>query len=921
VLIGRAAETERIHDLLAAAREGRSAALVLSGGPGLGKTALLEDAVALAREQGMTVLRSTSRESESELPFSGLADLLEPILGLRDRLPAAQAAALDSALALGPDAGAEAPLARLAIGAALLGLLSQAAEEAPVLCVLDDMQWLDEPSKDALRFAARRLGAEGVAMLGAQRPMLSELSAGIPEFELGALPEQAAVELLRSTRSEQIPEDVLQQLVSTAAGNPMALLEIPELLSRDELEGRAPLEGPLPPGSTLERVLAKRLEALPGITRESLAVIAAADARAGEVALRALELTGLPAVALEPAEAAGIVALGPGQVTFRHPLLRAVAYHAAPAGHRRRAHRAVAAALAPDDPQRAWQLAAAAERPEAETAEALERAGAAARARGGYVSAAHAHLRAAELSPDPLQRARRLVEAARDLMPAGHPDESLSRLDEAEGVLAAAGGADVRAVADDLTTLRAQVGLRLGRAGEAQAMLRAQAARMEESEPLQASILLLQASLGGMAVQDHEGWLADACRALALAGDVDLLRGLAALSAGSARLTIPDTAGGRALLAEGEALVDRAGVGAAIALAPELVALAAHGWLWIEEYERGHAMLDRLVEAGRAAAAVGALPYPLAARAQSHLRLGRWAEAHADADEAVALAEQTRQDPALVIALGSVAMVEAWRGEAEACHAAAARAKAVGELRRMPLPAIYAVYAEALLATALESADAVERCEAVRDTALPGNVVWAPDLVDAYLRAGRRADAERVVDRYESLTAGKRVAPAIAARMRGQLAPPEDAEPLLRGALALHAGHPAPHDEARTHLVLGETLMTLGRREDAREPLRAAIERFDRSGARPWAERARRGLRAAGAVARAAVETEAGAELTPHEQRIAQLVAQGLTNRETAAALFVSTKTVEHHLRNVFRKLGLRRRAELARAMAEQRAA
>jgi tetratricopeptide (TPR) repeat protein len=220
----------------------------------------------------------------------------------------------------------------------------------------------------------------------------------------------------------------------------------------------------------------------------------------------------------------------------------------------------VAAALAPDDPQRAWQLAAAAARPEAETADALEQAGAAARARGGFVSAAHAHLRAAELSPDPIQRARRLVEAARDLQPAGLPDEGLVRLEQAERVLAMAEGADVTTVANELTTLRAQIDLRVGRAAEAQVLLRKQAARTEASDPQGAAILLLQASLGGMAVQDHAGWLADAERALALAGEIDLLRGLAALSAGAARLTVPDTPGGRALLAEGEALVDRAGV-------------------------------------------------------------------------------------------------------------------------------------------------------------------------------------------------------------------------------------------------------------------------------------------------------------------------------------------------------------------------
>jgi DNA-binding CsgD family transcriptional regulator len=917
MLIGRAAELQRIEEMLAAARAGRSAALVLSGGPGIGKTALLAEAAALARAHGMTVLAARSLESEAELPFLGLGELLRPVLPLAARLPAAQTAALDAALGAGEPAAAG-PQARLAIGAALLGLLGLAAEGAPVLCVLDDMQWLDEPSKEALRFAARRLDTEGVALLGAQRPVLSELSAGIAELELDSLPDSAAVELLRAGRGEPIPQAVLEQIVATAAGNPMALQEIPALLSRDELEGRAPLEGPLPPGSTLERVVARRLDALPGITREALAVVAAAEVRAGEIALRALELTGLPAIALEPAEEAGIVVLGPGQVTFRHPLLRAAAYHAAPPVHRRRAHRAVAAALPADDPQRAWQLAAAASRPDEPTAAALEAAGAAARARGGFVSAAHAHLRAAELSPDPVARARRLVEAARDLQPAGHPEEGLSRLEQAEGVLATAEGADATAVAGELATLRAQIGLRLGRAAEAQELLRRAAARAEEGAPPQAAILLVQASLAGMALQDHSGWLGDAERALALAGDADLLRGLAALSAGAARLTAPDTAGGRALLAEGEALLDRAGIGTALALAPELVALAAHGWLWIEEYERGLAMLDRLVTEGRAGAAVGALPYPLAARAQAHLRLGHLPQARADADEAVALAEQSRQDPVLVIALGTVAMVEAWRGDAAACHAAAQRAEAVGAARDMPLPAIYALYAEAMLAAALQADDAIARGEAIRDAALPGNVVWVPELVDAYLAAGRRDDAAPWVEHYAQLAPGKRVAPAIAERMKGQLDGDEDA---LRRAVELHRGHPAPQEEGRTQLALGELLLSRGRREEARAPLRAAVERFDACGAKPWAERARRGLRAAGGVARAAAETPAGAELTAHEQRVAQLVAQGLTNRETAAALFVSTKTVEHHLRNVFRKLGVRRRAELARAMVEQRAA
>jgi DNA-binding CsgD family transcriptional regulator len=860
----------------------------------------------------MTLLRTRGLEAETELPFAGLGELLGPIVALRERLPAAQAAALESALALDGGAPGVAP-ARLAIGAAVLGLLALAAEEAPVLCLLDDLQWLDEASREAWRFAARRLGEEGVAALGALRPSPGDTTAGIAVLDLEGLAEADARALL----GERVGDAVAARVLETAGGNPLALEEIPALLSADELAGRAPLEGPLPPGSTLERVIARRLDVLPEDTRDALVVAAAAEVRRGDVLLRALHEAGIPSHALEHAEEAGLVDLGAGQVVFRHPLVRSAAYHGAAPITRRRAHLAVTAALADDDPQRAWQLAAASARLDETVAAELDTAAAAARGRGAYVSAAHAHLRAAELSEDRVRRAARLVEAARDLQPAGRPEEGLARLDEAETVLAASAAPEAAAVATALRTLRAQLALRVGRPRDAVTVLREQAGQVEDDDPLQATVLLLQASLAAASLQDAPLWGEIAERALSLSAGSGLLTALAALAAGPARLAVPDTAGGRALLAEGEALLDASGVAAAVALAPELVGLAAHGWLWLEEYERGLAMLDRLVAAGRDAAAVGALPYPLAARAQANLRLGRLARARADADEAVALAEQTGQDPALVIALGSLAMVEAIAGEAGACRAAAERGLALGAERGLPLPSVYAVYALDLLATGVEAPDALERAEAIRDAALAGNVVWIPDLVDALLRAGRREEAHGWVERYAALADGKRAAPAVAERLRGLVAgDPAAAEAHLRAAVALHAGVPAPLDAGRTQLELGRLLRGAGRDEEAREPLRAALDAFERSGARPWADRARRELRASGAIARNPVAAPSTAALSPHEQRVAQLVAQGMTNREAAAALFVSTKTVEHHLRGAFRKLGVRRRAELARVMA-----
>ena len=877
------------------ARAGGSDVIVLRGQPGIGKTALLRAAIERAGE--MTVLRARGLEGEAQLPFAGLAELCEPVLELRDRLPAAQAAALAGAFEL----ESAAPQARLAIGAALLGLLSLAAEEQPVLCVVDDLQWLDEPSLEALRFAARRLGADGVAMLLARRPAATDPAPGVETLELGPLAADRALELLQAGREHPVPELVARRVLATAGGNPLALLEIPALLSRDELEGRAPVEGPLPPGSTLERVLARRLDGLPEDTRRALLVAAAAEARRGDVVLGALAAADLDVSSLESAESAGIVTLAPGEVAFRHPLLRAAAYHGATVVARRAAHRAVASALPADDPQRAWQLAAGTARPDEAVAAALEGAARSARARSGFGPAAHAHLRAAELSPDPLQRARRLVEAARDLLPAGHPDVGLARLEQAERVLAVAEGSDVTAVATELRTLRAQLALRTGRTEEARELLRAQARRLQDDAPAMASMLLLLASLGAMALRDHLGWLADAERAFELAGDVELLSALALLSAGAARMTVPDVATGRDRLEEGERRLG-GDLGMALSLAPEVVALAAHGWLWIEEYERGVELLDRLVAAGRESSSVGALPYPLAARAQGNLSLGRYQRALADAEEAVALAEQTGQDPALVLALGMLAAVHGWHGDEQAAAAAAERAIALGDRRNVPLPAIYARLALGLLAAGTGRADeAVERLETVRDEALPGNVLWAPHLVDAYLRVGRRDDAVALVGHYARKIEHRRIAPAMLARLRGMT---EQSEDHFRAALVLHEAGPAPFELARTQLAYGEFLRAAGRRDEARDQLREALAGFERVEALPFAEQARRELRAAGAVTRGAAEGDA-AELTAHELRVAQLVAQGLTNREAAAALFVSAKTVEHHLRNVFRKLGV----------------
>ena len=409
--------------------------------------------------------------------------------------------------------------------------------------------------------------------------------------------------------------------------------------------------------------------------------------------------------------------------------------------------------------------------------------------------------------------------------------------------------------------MRAQLALRTGRTAEARDLLRVQARRLEGEVPVMAALLLLS-SLGAMALRDHVGWLADAEKARELAGPAPTC---SPRSPRCRRAPRDDQAGrrdlGRRLLEEGEARLG-GDLAMALALAPEVVALAAHGWLWIEEYERGVDMLDRLVAAGREAASVGALPYPLAARAHGHLFLGRYPQVLADAEEAVALLTRPGRTRRSVVALGMLAAVRAWRGEEEAAVTAAERAIVTGELRGVPLPAIYAKFALGLLAAAGEDPEvAIERLEAVRDEALPGNVIWGPSLADAYVRAGRHDDALAVVEHYAERTAHRRIAPAMLERMRGMTAGHEG-EAHFRAALELHAAGPAPLELARTQLAYGEWLRAEGRREEARDPLREALAGFEQIEARPFAERARRELRAAGAIARPAATAET--ELTPH---------------------------------------------------------
>src|SRR5262245_36660512 len=421
MVLGRAAERARIDALLAAAREGRSGGLVLRGEAGIGKSALLADAA--ERAEGATVLAARGVESEAELPFAGLAELLRPVVHLLDSLPGRQAEALRGALALGPPAAGD----RFAVAAATLGLLAAAAEEAlPLLVLVDDAHWLDRSSLEALLFAPRRTEAEGIAFLLAARPGEPRTPSDFEELTLGGLDRESAQRLL-SAAAPALAPGVAERLVEGTGGNPIALSEVTGLLSAAQLAGEEPLPEPLPAADAADRAFRRTVEALAPAARTAALVAAAAGAAPVAAVASASSTLGGD---LEAAEAAGLVAVADGIVDFAHPLARAAAYASAPAADRRAAHRALADAVGGD--RRAWHLAESLFGPDEEVALALEQAGAEAEGRAGYAAAAAAFERAAQASADPAAAAARLLRAGDAASRAGRPAQALRALDDAE---------------------------------------------------------------------------------------------------------------------------------------------------------------------------------------------------------------------------------------------------------------------------------------------------------------------------------------------------------------------------------------------------------------------------------------------------------------------------------------------------------
>ena len=793
---------------------------------------------------------------------------------------------------------------------AVLSLLGEAAEERPLLCLVDEAQWLDRSSAEALAFAARRLEAEGVVCLFAARDgdPRDFPAPGLPELRLQGLDPEAAAALLAGTGLD-LPAEVVERLVERTGGNPLALLELPGSLAPDQLAGRVALEDVLPLTTRLERTFGERVRSLPEEARTLLLVAAAETTGDPAVVLRAGARLGVGAAALDQAESAGLVRTGDGRLVFRHPLVRSAAYRTATLSARQAAHRALAEVLGGEDAadQRAWHLATATIGPDEAAAAGLEDSAERARRRGGHAAAAAALERAAELSGDDRERGRRLAAAATAAWLAGQADRAAALVDRAEPL-----ATELRTQAT-VAHLRGSIEASRGNALDAAAMLVAGSELAATVDPSQALQMLVEAS-----------------EIASYAGDVTPT---AELGRRAAALPVADKAGeflsdllqGMGRVAEGDGAAGAPLLRRAIALAgsleqPRLLLWAGVAAFFVGENAAGDALYARAVARARRDGAVGLLPRALEYQAPVELAAGRLGAAVASATEGLRLARDTGDDTSACRHLATLAHVAAIQGDEDACQAHAAEALDRAAARGLGLPATLAGYALGLLDLGLgRPAEALARLQRLL-AAGPGAgspffaVYTVPDLVEAAVRSGQPEAAAAPLAAFEQLAtmAGAPEPLAQLARCRGLLGPDERAATQFEEALALHDGQGRPFDLARTELAYGEALRRARRRAEARTHLRAAADTFGRLGAAPWAERAGNELRATGERARRRDPSTLG-QLTPQELQIVRLVGEGATNREIGAQLFLSRRTIDYHLRNVFVKLGVSSRAELIR--------
>jgi DNA-binding CsgD family transcriptional regulator len=902
VLLGRRSERKLLDRLLEAARGGESGALVMRGEPGVGKTALLEYAIESA--SNFRVLRAVGVESEMELAFAGLHQLCAPMLDRLEQLPGPQRDALGTAFALNagdvPD--------RFLVGLATLTLLSEAAEKEPLLCVVDDAQWLDRESAQALAFVARRLFADSVALVFAAREPSGEL-VGLQELVVEGLRTGDARELLGSVIRGPLDEGIRDRIVAETRGNPLALLELPRGLTPAELAGGFGLPDAVALPERIEESFRRRLEALPAETQRLLLVAAVEPVGEPLLVRRAAERLGIAFEATAAAEADGLLQFG-ARVRFRHPLVRSAVYQTAPPDDRRRVHGALAEVTDPEvDPdRRAWHRAQAAPGPDEDVASELERSAGRARARGGLAAAAAFLERATALTLDPARRARRALAAAEAKHQAGASDAALGLLATAQ-----AGRLDelqrVR-----VERLRAQIAFALSRGSDAPPLLLKAAQRLKRLdvrlgretylEALTAAVFAHRSASGG-------------------GGALEVARAARAAPPSSRPPRAPD------LLLDGWVLLNTKGYRAGTPILKRaLDAFRGESmskeeeirWLWLAchtayelwDDEAWHVLSARLVELARHAGALNELPVALDSLAVANLFAGDFATATSLVEEGKAITEVTGSHPT---PYGPVLLAACRGREPGASELIEPSMKEVvhrGE--GMGLTVIQ--WASALLYNGLGRyehalAAAQQATEHPRD---PPRAL--PELIEAATRSGKPELAADALQRLAETTrpSGTDWGLGSEAQSRALVSDGENAEALYREAIERLGRTRVRLALARGHLLYGEWLRRERRRLDAREQLRIAHEMFTAMGVEAFAERAARELTATGETARRRI-VETRGELTAQEAQIARLARDGLSNPEIGARLFISPRTVQYHLGKVFAKLDIRSRNELDRVL------
>jgi len=896
--------------LVAAVRAGESRVLVVHGDPGVGKTVLLDYLV--GRANGCRVVRATGMQSEMELAFAGLHQLCAPMTRHLDQIPVPQRDALRTAFGLAPGL----PPDRFFVGLAVLSLLTEAARDQPLICLIDDEQWLDRASEQTLGFVARRLAADPVALVFATRDPGAEL-AGQPELVIEGLHDHHARALLDSALTGPLDARVRDLIIAETRGNPLALLELPRGLTPAELAGGFGLPGARSAVASLtgriEDSFARQLDALPDQTRR-LAQLAAADPSGdGPLLWRAAGRLGIGPGAGAPAAEAGLVEFA-GRVRFRHPLARSAAYRSASLGERRQLHAALAEATDPDrDPdRRAWHLAQATSDHDEDVAAELERSAGRAQARGGIAAAAAFLERAALLTGDPARRAGRALAAAQAKVQAGAADAARDLLAMAE----AGSLSDLEQARLEL--VRAQLVSASSRGGDAPLLLLRAARQLERIDVSLARATYLDA----MAAATFAGRLASPGGSV-----MDVARAAAAAPPPPHRPRPPD------LLLDGLAAVYTQGYAPSLPLLRQALAGAGTDapadeqphWLWLAcvtashlwDDERWEQLAQRYATRVRQIGALAELPLALDRRARPLLFAGELSAAAALLDETRAVEDATGSPP---WPYGELSLA-AFRGDEVSAAALISSIMADATRRGEGYGITCAEWASSVLGNGLgRPRDALAAAE--RATEYPGDLGfsrWALiELVEAAVRSGMTDTAAGAYRRLTAMTvpAGTDWGLGLTARSRALLSDDDEAEDSYREAIERLGRTRLRVELARARLLYGEWLRRANRRTDARAELRTAHEMLEAMGVAAFAERARRELAATGETVRRRT-VEAAPALTPQEACIARLARDGCTNAEIGAQLYLSVRTVEWHLRKIFIKLGIGSRRELRAALAK----